>query len=230
MTETPATQSSDIKWPGLIAAALALLAVVLGILTSGTGSLGWDLTVATWIQRWEGSLAEALYRAGDMLGTTSLAAIIVAIGLIVALVRKRIQIAVFLALVLLFRLAGTQLKPLFDSPRPTVDELRVTGTFDGTGYPSGHSMTVAMVSMMLVLIVWRYVDDPRLRWLGTILAGVAVVLVGWSRVWAGAHWPSDVIGGWSFGITLVIGAWMLSYLIIASPVFRRDTVAETATG
>lgn len=230
MTETPATHSSNIRWSGLVAAALALLAVVLGILTSGARSLDWDLTVATWIQRWEGSLAEALYSVGDMLGTTSLAAIIVAIGLIVALVRKRIQIAVFLALVLLFRLAGTQLKPLFDSPRPTVDELRVTGTFDGTGYPSGHSMTVAMVSMMLVLIIWRYVDDPRLRWLGTILAGVAVVLVGWSRVWAGAHWPTDVIGGWSFGIALVIGAWMLSYLIIASPVFKRNTVAKTATG
>ncbi|MCX4986726.1 phosphatase PAP2 family protein [Streptomyces sp. NBC_00572] len=67
-------------------------------------------------------------------------------------------------------------------------------------FPSGHAMT-AMVTCGLLLWVlslrWR--DEWR-GW-GT-LAGVALVSVlgvGWTRVYLGVHWPSDVLGGWLLG-------------------------------
>lgn len=213
-----------------MAAGLALFAMVLGVITSGDNVLGWDLSFAKWIQRWQGGLGETLYNIGDVLGTTAIAATITVIALIIALARKRVQVSVFLILVLLLRLLGTQLKPFFDSPRPTSDHLRLLETFDGTGYPSGHSMTVAMVACMLVLITWRYLPGERINWSITALAVLAVVLVGWSRVWAGAHWPSDVLGGWAFGIALVLIAWILSDAIATSSFFRRSTAEERSTG
>lgn len=211
------------------ATVLTIFAVILGIFSAGDNVLGWDLSFAVWIQEWQGATGESLYRIGDWLGTTSIAAAVTLIALVIALFRKHIQISIFLVLVLVLRLAGMQLKPLFDSPRPTADHLRLLETFEGTGYPSGHSMTVAMVASMFSLIAWRYMANSRIRWAVTVLAGAAVLLVGWSRIWSGAHWPSDVLGGWSFGIALTIVAWIASDAIASNWAIRKSKPAPSAT-
>lgn len=217
-------------WLTGTAALLAGFAIILGFISAGDNVLRWDLSFTLWIQKWHGGLSESLYRIGDVLGTTSIAAVIVVIALIIALVKKQAQIAAFLMMVLVLRLLGIQLKPLFDSPRPTAEHVRLLEPFDGTGYPSGHSMTVAMVAAMLVLIVWRYLRNERLCMAITAVSVLAMVLVGWSRIWSGAHWPSDVLGGWSFGIALVLVAWMVSNAIASIPALRRDTAAAAEPG
>lgn len=208
---------------------LLLIATVLGVLSAGDNVHGLDLRFAQWIQQWEGAWGKALYRVGDMLGTTSLAAIATVIAFTFALVKKRWRLAVFLALVLVLRLGGTQLKPLFVSPRPTAEHLRLLETFDGTGYPSGHSMTVAMVASIAVLIAWNYVQVSGIRWGVMVLAVSATILVGWSRIWSGAHWPTDVLGGWSYGIALTLLAWKLSDFLLTAAAITRDGAPKSAT-
>lgn len=229
MNDAPSQLDTNHKILAAISAILILFATLLGILSAGVNEHGWDISFAQWIQHWEGGLGETLYDIGDMLGTTSLAATITAIALIISIAMKRIHISIFLLLVLLLRLVSTQLKPLFDSPRPTTEHLRLLETFDGTGYPSGHSTTAAMVSAMLVMIAWRYATYARTKWVVTFVGSVVVILVGWSRVWAGAHWPSDVLGGWSYGIALVLISWILADVITERLALRRDTAARIAT-
>ncbi|MFG2331569.1 phosphatase PAP2 family protein [Streptomyces sp. NPDC048604] len=71
-------------------------------------------------------------------------------------------------------------------------------------FPSGHAMT-ATVSCGLLL--WVLALHWQERWRGwsvvTIAALVSVVGVGWTRVYLGVHWPSDVVAGWLFGVCLV---------------------------
>lgn len=213
-----------------VAILLVLFATLLGILSAGPNVHAWDISFGQWIQRWEGSFGQTLYNIGDMLGTTSLAAAITAIALIAAIAVKQTHISIFLLLILLLRLAGTLLKPIFDSPRPSSDYLQLVEELDGTGYPSGHSTTAAMVAAMLVLITWRYLSNTQLQQVATIIAACAIILVGWSRVWAGAHWPSDVLGGWSYGIALVLIAWILADIIATRIALMRDTIAQFSKG
>lgn len=67
-------------------------------------------------------------------------------------------------------------------------------------FPSGHAAnpTIAYVALALLLF-----DDPKRRHVAAAAALVLALLIGISRPMLGVHWPSDVIGGWAFGLLWV---------------------------
>ncbi|MCW2872019.1 phosphatase PAP2 family protein [Actinacidiphila oryziradicis] len=74
-------------------------------------------------------------------------------------------------------------------------------------FPSGHAMTAAVVCGALLWLFLRR-TGAGVWWRGAAwaLAVVSVVGVGFTRVYLGVHWPSDVVGGWLFGGAVVAGS------------------------
>lgn len=98
-------------------------------------------------------------------------------------------------------LAILLLKEVVDRPRPVLlGELTALAIGDGTSFPSGH---VALTTGFFGAGLWALGRSGRSRgmWYGAaVLACVPVVLMGPTRVAWGAHWPSDVLGGYVLGI------------------------------
>ncbi|MFI7500856.1 phosphatase PAP2 family protein [Streptomyces sp. NPDC049687] len=70
-------------------------------------------------------------------------------------------------------------------------------------YPSGHALTATVVCGLLLWLLHRH-GVGRVLWRTAVSAVVVSVAgVGLTRVWLGVHWPSDVLGGWLLGATLV---------------------------
>lgn len=94
--------------------------------------------------------------------------------------------------------AAAFMKLLLDFPRPQAvfgAAVHVIGDADlHYSLPSGHSTYAALVAGTL----WP-LADPRSR----ILLVAYVVLVGWSRVVAGMHFPADVVAGWALALGCV---------------------------
>ncbi|MFD4375987.1 phosphatase PAP2 family protein [Streptomyces sp. NPDC058486] len=67
-------------------------------------------------------------------------------------------------------------------------------------FPSGHAMTAAVVCGLLLWVLAVVGREPWRGW-GTVagLAVVSVLGVGWTRIYLGVHWPSDVLAGWLMG-------------------------------
>ncbi len=63
-------------------------------------------------------------------------------------------------------------------------------------FPSGHAMSSMTFAAALVILTWGT------RWQGWAIAlgSLWVVIVGWTRLYLGVHFPSDILGGWILGI------------------------------
>ncbi|HEV8252236.1 MAG TPA: phosphatase PAP2 family protein, partial [Candidatus Limnocylindria bacterium] len=83
--------------------------------------------------------------------------------------------------------------------RPTSDLVHILAPGPGYSYPSGHAVFFTWLSFMLAFSLAPHVR-PRRRWILWSGAAVVIVLACLARVWAGAHWPSDVSGGFLLGL------------------------------
>jgi len=62
----------------------------------------------------------------------------------------------------------------------------------------------------LIVLLLRRVHDPAWRRVGLVACLLIPVVTGFARVYVGAHWPSDVLGGYLYGTLIVLLAAELS--------------------
>ena len=106
-------------------------------------------------------------------------------------------VAVRLGYVFLFSTAiNIGLKDLFTLARPDPSQVRRVIDASGYGFPSGHAQGTTTV--------WLYLATEVRKKAFWVIAIAVAVLVGFSRMYLGVHYPGDVLGGWFFGLVLVL--------------------------
>lgn len=118
------------------------------------------------------------------------------------------------------------LKEILARPRPGVADLVIRRPAGGYGFPSGHTASATLMYGYAAVSLATVLAAP-LRRLVAGAAGIAIALIGFERVYDGAHWPSDVAGGFTLGV-LLVGGCVMAGKLIAARVSRRGPAA-TAT-
>ena len=148
------------------------------------------------------------------LGSTMGLALVTVIAAAGFAVRRRFREA----LLVLLAFVGAEaidalLKVEFARPRPSFAD-PVVPQARGYSFPSGHATASMAVYGALAYTALATARQPLARVAAAFLAGVLIALIGFSRLYLGKHFPSDVLGGWCVAL-----AWIgILILVLFGPV------------
>ena len=114
---------------------------------------------------------------------------------------------------------GTVLKSLFARARPEVVPHLVE--VNSLSFPSGHSMNSAIIYLTLAVMISRSFEEQRTRIFVIAVAALLVLAIGFTRLYLGVHYPSDVLGGWTVGAT-----WALAMGLVATKLQERRKMEQ----
>lgn len=219
-------------WP-LFAAAAALLAAFVAIaLSAGPGSelASWDGRATEALLARRSGLWNWVLWAITLVGNAPMLGVLTATSAIALVVwGRRAQAALMAGGMLVAQGISSLTKTVIGRPRPA-ESLALVAQADSDSMPSGHAVLTIVLVGLLVFAVFRVIEDRRAAqdsrvtggagvtgvvsaW--TVVAKVAVaassaalvLAVGFSRMYLGVHWASDVVGGWGLG-----AAWLCAAL------------------
>ncbi len=176
------------------------------------------------ILRWGQGLAFPGQRLSEAVRAITTTQVVMATGGVMVLLltimgRRAEALALALGIVLL-PLVQTGIKVLVDRPRPGPPWSEIRDGFASPSFPAGHVMSPTVLYGFLVWLaatgrvpsVWRW---PLGAWSALVLA-----MAGPPNVWLGVHWPSDVLGGWAWGMALVVPMAAAATLLARLPVAK----------
>jgi undecaprenyl-diphosphatase len=200
------------RWLGVVSAVALMLFVGDAILvSSGILLRGFDIPVETAVQRFPWGPIAALMRLTNASGGWG--QVILAVVAVVGLFLYERRAGLLMALGCFGSVIDSVLKTSFARHRPTADIVSVLDVSKGYSFPSGHAVFFTWLAFMLA-VAFAPKMRPAMRPLLWLAAGALIVIACVGRVWAGAHWPSDVIGGfllalsWSAFVLCVPERWL----------------------
>lgn len=199
-----------LAWLALLGAVAALTALA-GAHTPLPGDAG----IITWAQG-QPLPGPTVARVARAIGGTEL---VLGVGWAAAVAlwlagRRREALLLALGLVVL-PLAQAGIKELLDRPRPWPPLVELRAGYSSPSFPSGHVMSSTFLYGFALYLCWRQ-PLPRPLMVGLALFSLfALTLAGPASVYLGVHWPSDVLGGYAWGLVLLLP------LLLALEVMRR---------
>lgn len=192
--------------PSLLMLAVCLLAIswawftLLASLLASGGPLALDHTIHEMMWGLRNPLADRMMAALACLGDASVLGPAALVALAYLVWRKRWMAAAHFAAAIVFGLVLTSLlEAAIDMPRPPTAPA-------GFGFPSVAVTMCTIVFGFFAVLIARELPGRTRVW-PYLLAGVVTTVVGFARLYLGAHWPSDLVGGTLFGVLwlLVLG-------------------------
>jgi membrane-associated phospholipid phosphatase len=111
------------------------------------------------------------------------------------------------------------IKLVITRQRPPADLVHILSPTTGFSYPSGHAVFFTWMAFMIAVSLAPRIR-PAFRPILWSLSVIVIVLTCIARVWAGAHWPSDVLGGVLLGVAWSAFVLWLPERWLPSPNFR----------
>jgi len=196
---------------------LILLAVLYGVVSvtvyRNKALATWDIPVGSWLIAHATPWTNRLFSRITDLGSYKVVRFCtVLLSLVLFLLgdwrRALIAIALFGGSMLVMHF----LKGIVPRERPNFPQNNLYGL--DPSYPSGHTMLATAVYGLIAAVIFVYGRGTPLSWIGAFVFIGLVILIGFSRIYLGFHFLTDVIGGWIAGSILFVVVWMVGNFLL----------------
>lgn len=166
---------------------------LLGLAERPDGSTAFDRSISSWVVAHRASALTSLAHALSTVGSQAVLLPVVAVVAVMLLARgprtlAGVLVVIWAGAIELYSLS----KHFVDRPRPPM-HLWLTSA-SSSAFPSGHATQSLATYAALALVCAALL--PKARRPGLVIAALIAAGVGWSRVYLGVHWATDVIAGW----------------------------------
>ena len=138
----------------------------------------------------------------------AIALLTITIALLLFLKNKKIGIAIAINLIVA-TILNLVLKHIVQRPRPT--EYRMISE-TGYSFPSGHSMVSMAFYGFLIYLIYKQVENKKVKWGLIIALSILIATIGISRIYLGVHYTSDVLAGFTISV---------SYLVVYTSIVKK---------
>lgn len=191
-------KKSNIKLPVIIIT-LAILFTGVSICARLMPQFPGDLGIIYFIQSFKNETLRSLMEWASFLFSGWRAITLIILLSLIILRYVGIIEAILLPIASLFWFFNEGLKYAINRPCPSPDQVMVLVNETKNGFPSGHAFIAILILGFLAYILLKKIKSPIIKIISLIILVFLILLVGISRIYLGAHWPSDVLGGYLFG-------------------------------
>ncbi len=150
----------------------------------------------------EDNILTSIYKIFTFLGSTTFIIFLAVFFFVLFLILKKKNYSFIVASsIIISTIVNNVIKIIIRRARPTVLAL-VTET--SYSFPSGHTMASVTMYGILCYLVLRSNLDKKLKITLSIILGIIPFLVGFSRIYLGAHFATDIIGGFLLSTILLL--------------------------
>ena len=188
----------DYKWIILFLCVILFLAILEDVFEYETLAL--DTSVYTIVvEKIRNPILTDILKIITNLGSAFVLITITILSLII-LKNKKIGLCITLNLAL-STLLNVLLKNIIQRPRPEGYRL-IEET--GFSFPSGHSMVNTAFYGLLIYLIIKNVKNKKLKYALSILISILILAIGFSRIYLGVHYTSDVLAGFLISVAYLI--------------------------
>jgi membrane-associated phospholipid phosphatase len=205
------------RWLGPTALVVFALFAIDTYLVVANDVLPFDVPIARFIQQL--NWGPVVYVFGLINLTAGIWQVLLGVVAVVVLFVVERRAGWLLAIGSISSLLDNVIKLVISRQRPPADLVHILSPTTGFSYPSGHAVFFTWLSFMLAFSLAPRIK-PAYRPVLWILGAIVIVLTCIARVWAGDHWPSDVVGGVLLGIGWSAFVLWLPERWLPSPSFR----------
>jgi undecaprenyl-diphosphatase len=213
LTVSPRRAVARAHWAEMVFVIALAFYAVLAIFAHTYAYFEWDMSINRAIRSINlpgfGPLMVGLSWLGSGLVPTVL---VVGCGMALYAARFRLEGILCMIGVTLGALMNSLMKLAIARPRPDPSLIDVMRQYNHNSFPSGHVEFFVTFFGFLFFLGYVLLKRNRLRRAALIVLGLLIALIGVSRIYMGAHWPSDTVGAYLSG-----GVW----LMLMIEVYRR---------
>jgi membrane-associated phospholipid phosphatase len=181
---------------------LLIIAIILSYAASKFTVLPLDLKSYHELREEASPAFNMLMQAVSLLGDGAVATALVIFAIAIFMIRRQWLEAIFMLATTSNVLITLTLKELIHRARPFPIAENASGLLQGANqysYPSGHVLFFVVFFGFFAYLSWLHVAG-RVRVIAVAICAALIILIGPSRVFLGAHWATDVAGGYIIGL------------------------------